>query len=125
MVMVNGMKQNCLHCEKSFNAKRESAMYCSSRCRTASHRAELRKRQYSLEGLETHDEERYDIIYRLSPKAASFIEKLVENYGIKAAQYGLLACLYTAYDAGVQEIKSQRLPDELLALIPDLLEGQN
>jgi hypothetical protein len=105
------MKTTCLHCDKVYETKRDSSLYCSNSCRTGAYK--LRKkneqimaaRQKAAEAKKEKDDQKRRKNEELRKQKAEKMRKAKDEKALKAAQ------------TNAQETEAQQNPVEVEPII--------
>jgi len=91
----------CAWCGNSVPKERDTAKFCSDKCRTASNRQERREQSIGLDGFITSELVLYIELRNRAPTAAALVRRVRRQFGLQPARLALyVACSTANPDSG-------------------------
>jgi len=91
----------CAWCGNSVPKERDTAKFCSDKCRTASNRQERREQSIGLDGFIVSELVLYIELRKRAPTAAALVRRVRRQFGLQPARLALyVACSTANPDSG-------------------------
>jgi len=91
----------CAWCGNSVPKERDTAKFCSDKCRTASNRQERREQSIGLDGFTVDELVLYIELRNRAPTAAALVRRVRRQFGLQPARLALyVACSTANPDSG-------------------------